>query len=264
MQTTLDERIALETDLRSALALGQLMPYYQAQVDSQGRVIGAEVLLRWKHPVRGMVSPAQFIPLAESTGLILPIGHWVLEVACGQLAAWSKNAVTRKWRLAVNVSARQFRQAEFVNQVRQVLAKTGADPRRLRIELTESMVLDDVGSILEKMSALKNLGIHFALDDFGTGHSSLSYLTRLPLDTLKIDSSFVFNLPDSHNDAVIAQTIILMARSLGLSVIAEGVETEAQREFLARHQCYVYQGYLFSRPLPLAEFEHYAGSCHSA
>ena len=260
MQTTLDERIALETDLRSALALGQLTPYYQAQVDSEGRVLGAEVLLRWYHPVRGMVSPAQFIPLAEATGLILPIGYWVLEAACRQIAAWSKSATTRRWRLAVNVSARQFRQVEFVDQVRQVLAATGADPRRLRIELTESMVLDDVAGTLEKMQVLKELGISFALDDFGTGHSSLSYLTRLPLDTLKIDSSFVFNLPDSHNDAVIAQTIISMARSLGLSVIAEGVETEAQRAFLARHQCHVYQGYLFSRPLPLAEFERYSAA----
>jgi diguanylate cyclase (GGDEF)-like protein/PAS domain S-box-containing protein len=260
MQTTLDERIALETDLRSALALGQLTPYYQAQVDSEGRVLGAEVLLRWYHPVRGMVSPAQFIPLAEATGLILPIGYWVLEAACRQIAAWSKSETTRRWRLAVNVSARQFRQVEFVDQVRQVLAATGADPRRLRIELTESMVLDDVAGTLEKMQVLKELGISFALDDFGTGHSSLSYLTRLPLDTLKIDSSFVFNLPDSHNDAVIAQTIISMARSLGLSVIAEGVETEAQRAFLARHQCHVYQGYLFSRPLPLAEFERYSAA----
>jgi EAL domain-containing protein (putative c-di-GMP-specific phosphodiesterase class I) len=218
------------------------------------------VLLRWYHPVRGMVSPAQFIPLAEATGLILPIGYWVLEAACRQIAAWSKSETTRRWRLAVNVSARQFRQVEFVDQVRQVLAATGADPRRLRIELTESMVLDDVAGTLEKMQVLKELGISFALDDFGTGHSSLSYLTRLPLDTLKIDSSFVFNLPDSHNDAVIAQTIISMARSLGLSVIAEGVETEAQRAFLARHQCHVYQGYLFSRPLPLAEFERYSAA----
>ncbi|NDY96250.1 EAL domain-containing protein, partial [Wenzhouxiangella limi] len=227
MQTTLDERIDLERDLRLALDLGQFAPFYQAQVDREGRVVGAEVLLRWQHPERGMVSPAEFIPLAEATGLIVPIGHWVLESACRQIAQWSERDGLQHVRLAVNVSAREFRQPDFVDQVKHVLSKTGADPARLRLELTESMVLEDVGGTFEKMEALKQLGIGFALDDFGTGHSSLAYLTRLPLDTLKIDSSFVFNLPDSHNDAVVAQTIISMARSLGLNVIAEGVETEA-------------------------------------
>ena len=260
MQTTLDERIALETDLRSALALNQLTVHYQAQIDSDGQVLGAEALLRWIHPERGMVSPARFIPVAEATGLIMPIGHWVLEGACRQLAAWSEHAAMRELRLAVNVSAREFRQADFIDQVRQVLRETGADPARLRMELTESMVLDDLAGTFEKMRILKTLGIGFALDDFGTGHSSLSYLTRLPLDTLKIDRSFVSNLPDSHNDAVVARTIISMASSLGLNVIAEGVETTAQHEFLARHRCQAYQGYLFSRPVPLEEFERYCAS----
>ena len=260
MQTTLDERIDLERDLRLALELGQFTPFYQAQVDRDGRVRGAEVLLRWQHPERGMVSPAEFIPLAEATGLILPIGHWVLESACRQIAHWSSQQGMQHVRLAVNVSAREFRQPDFVDQVKQVLSETDADPARLRLELTESMVLEDVGGTFEKMQALKQLGIGFALDDFGTGHSSLAYLTRLPLDTLKIDSSFVFNLPDSHNDAVVAQTIISMARSLGLNVIAEGVETEAQRDFLDLNHCHVYQGYLFSRPVSLKEFEKFCAA----
>jgi len=257
MQTVLDERIALETDLRSALSLKQLSLYFQPQVDQFGKTLGAEVLLRWLHPTRGMVSPADFIPLAEATGMILQIGHWVLERACQQIALWSRNEATRHLCLAVNVSAREFRQPNFVKQVQAVLGSSGADPARLKLELTESMVLDDVSGSFEKMQTLKKLGVGFALDDFGTGHSSLAYLTRLPLDTLKIDSSFVFNLPDSHNDAVVAQTIISMATSLGLDVIAEGVETAAQRDFLSRNHCHIYQGYWFSRPVPLEDFEHF-------
>jgi EAL domain-containing protein (putative c-di-GMP-specific phosphodiesterase class I) len=182
----------------------------------------------------------------------------VLTTACAQIKAWSVAPATRELRVAVNVSARQFRQPDFVAQVEQVLAQTTADPSRLKLELTEGMVLDDVRNTFETMHALKLLGIGFSLDDFGTGYSSLSYLTRLPLDQLKIDQSFVRNLPDNTNDAVIVQTIITMAMSLGLDVIAEGVETEAQREFLGRHNCNAYQGYLFSRPLPLPEFEQFA------
>ena len=257
MQTNLDERTLLETELRSALALDQLALHYQAQIDSDGQVLGAEMLLRWSHPTRGMILPDDFIPMAEATGLILPIGHWVLKVACRQIAAWSSNATTSKLQLAVNISAQEFRQLGFVTYIRQLLEETGANPERLKLELTEGMVLDDVAGSIKRMQALKELGIGFALDDFGTGYSSLSYLTRLPLETLKIDSSFVFNLPDSHEDAVITQTIISMARSLGLKVIAEGVETEAQRAFLPSHHCHVYQGFLFSRPVPLEEFESY-------
>lgn len=257
MQTTLNERIRLETDLRKALVQEQLVAYYQAQLNSQGEVMGAELLLRWLHPEQGLIPPLDFIPLAEATGLILPIGRWVLETACQQLVLWSKNPATQHLRLAVNVSALQFRQVDFVDQIQQILSATGADPENLRIELTESVVLDDVAGAFEKMLTLKAQGVSFEMDDFGTGYSSLSYLTRLPLDTLKIDSSFVFKLPDNHNDAVVVQTIISMARSLGLNVIAEGVETESQRAFLEHHQCHVYQGYLFSRPLPLDEFEQY-------
>ncbi|HJV92850.1 MAG TPA: EAL domain-containing protein, partial [Azonexus sp.] len=194
------------------------------------------------------------IPLAEETGLILAIGQWVLEDACAQLRSWANDPLTRDLHLAVNVSARQFRQADFVAQVSQVLACTGAPANRLKLELTESLVLDNVKDTIEKMQALKQLGVGFSMDDFGTGYSSLSYLTRLPLDQLKIDQSFVRNLPDNANDAVVAQTIITLAQSLGLGVIAEGVETEAQRQFLSEHGCPVFQGYLFSKPVPLDDF----------
>ena len=254
MQVSLDHRSELEADLRLAIEAGQLRLHYQPQVDRGGGLIGAEALLRWTHPVHGVVPPLDFIPLAEETGLILPLGHWVLQTACEQLKRWSEMPGASELQIAVNVSARQFRQPGFVADVTQVLATTGADPLRLKIELTEGILLDDVEDASEKMSALKGLGIGLSLDDFGTGYSSLSYLTCLPLDQLKIDRSFVLNLPDSRSDAIIAQTIITMGKSLGLDVIAEGVETEAQREFLARHDCCAYQGYLFGRPMPLAEF----------
>jgi EAL domain-containing protein (putative c-di-GMP-specific phosphodiesterase class I) len=201
------------------------------------------------------VSPAEFIPIAEENGLILPIGQWVLETACAQLKTWESSPLTGHLRLAVNVSARQFRQADFVDQVRSVLARTGARPSRLKLELTESMVLDNVGETLEKMQILKALGVGFSLDDFGTGNSCLSYLTRLPLEQLKIDRSFVRNLPESRSDSVIAQTIIAMANGLGLDVIAEGVETAGQRAFLEANGCLSFQGYLFGKPLGLEEFE---------
>ncbi len=255
MQSALDELSALEADLRNALKLGQLQLHYQAQLDSARRVIGAEALLRWTHPHRGQVAPGAFIPLAEESGLILPIGRWVLETACAQLKAWSGDAATRDLRLAVNVSARQFRQAGFVAEVQQVLAETGADPSRLKLELTESLIIDNVADSIARMQALKALGIGFSMDDFGTGFSSLSYLKRLPLDQLKIDRSFVDDLATDPNDAAIVQTIITMGRTLGLHVIAEGVETEAQLERLDQYGCTAYQGFLFSKAVPLAEFE---------
>jgi len=248
------DRHELEGGLHLALEREELSLHFQPQVDGQGRVIGAEALLRWHSPEHGPVSPLSFIPLAEETGLILPIGRWVLETACAQLKAWSGDARTRDLQLAVNVSPREFRQTEFVDQIRQVLETSGANPKRLKLELTESLVLDNVEDTIRKMRMIKALGIAFSLDDFGTGYSSLSYLTRLPLDQLKIDRAFVLKLPDNPSDGIIAQTIITMAAGLGLNAIAEGVETEAQREFLERHGCYAYQGYLFSRPLPLAEF----------
>jgi diguanylate cyclase (GGDEF)-like protein/PAS domain S-box-containing protein len=255
MQARLDERSALEAELRKAIQHGQLQLYYQAQIDASNRVLGAETLLRWLHPQRGPIAPGDFIPLAEESGLILPIGRWVLETACAQLAAWSVDERARELVLAVNVSARQFHQPDFVEQVTEALRLSGADPRRLKLELTESMVLDNVEDTIEKMQRLKALGISFSMDDFGTGYSSLSYLTRLPLDQIKIDRSFVLNLPSDTNDGIIARTIITMGRSLALEVIAEGVETTGQREFLERHGCHAYQGYLYGKPLPVADFE---------
>ena len=255
MQSALAARSALESALRLAVRDRRLVLHYQPQVDGAGEILGAEALLRWRHPERGLIAPGEFIPVAEETGLILPIGQWVLEAACVQLKAWVGDRRTAALQLAVNVSASQFRQADFVDQVRSALEQSGAPAAKLKLELTESLVVDDIDGAVAKMRALKQLGVGFSMDDFGTGYSSLSYLTRLPLDQLKIDRSFVRNLPDSAADAAVAQTIIALANSLGLTVIAEGVETEAQRQFLARHGCPTYQGFLFSKPVDIAEFE---------
>jgi EAL domain-containing protein (putative c-di-GMP-specific phosphodiesterase class I) len=255
MQAAIAARTALENDLRAAMELGQFSLYYQAQVNVDDSVVGAEVLLRWHHPVRGMVPPMQFIPLTEETGLILPIGQWVLRTACEQLTVWAEHPQLKSLELAVNVSARQFRAVDFVQQVAQVLHETGARPDRLKLELTESVVLDDVGDTVTKMDHLKTLGVRFSMDDFGTGQSSLSYLTRLPLDQLKIDQSFVRNIGVKAADGIIIQTIIGLADKLGMQVIAEGVETAAQRAFLQQHGCGICQGYLLGRPIPLAQFE---------
>lgn len=255
MQAVLEERMALESDLRLALRDRQLRLYYQMQVDHNARIIGAEVLLRWIHPSNGMISPGKFIPLAEETGLILPIGQWVLEAACKQIKEWAAAPHTRDLQLAVNVSAEQFHQPGFVRQVNELLAENGIVPSRLKLELTESMVLDDIGDTITKMHALKQMGVRFSLDDFGTGYSSLAYLTQLPIDQLKIDQSFVRNLGTKSTDAVIIQTIVGMAANLGMEVIAEGVETQVQRELLEKIGCFIYQGFLFGKPLPLEEFE---------
>jgi EAL domain-containing protein (putative c-di-GMP-specific phosphodiesterase class I) len=255
MQTVVTTRAALEADLREAILKAQFLLHYQAQVVGEGRVTGAEVLLRWQHPQRGLVSPLEFIPLAEDTGLILPLGHWVLENACTQLALWATRPEMAHLTVAVNVSVRQFHHRDFVDQVLAVLDSTGANPKRLKLELTESLLVDDVEGVIAKMSTLKARGVGFSLDDFGTGYSSLSYLKRLPLDQLKIDQSFVRTILTDPNDAAIAKMVVALADSMGLAVIAEGVEIEAQRDFLARQGCHAYQGYLFSRPLPLAEFE---------
>ncbi len=255
MQAMVTEHAALEVDLREAVKQGQFTLHYQAQVVGDGRLTGAEALVRWQHPQRGLVSPAAFIPLAEETGLILPLGHWVLETACAQLATWARQPNTAQLFLAVNVSANQLHQADFVDQVLAVLSSTGANPKRLKLELTESLLVSDVENTIAKMAALKAHGVGFSLDDFGTGYSSLSYLKRLPLDQLKIDQGFVRDILIDPNDAAIAKMIIALAESMGLTVLAEGVETEAQRAFVARLGCHAYQGYLFSRPLPLDEFE---------
>jgi len=248
-------RASLEADLRQALLQDQLLLHYQPQVIANARVTGAEALVRWQHPRRGMVSPSDFIPLAEETGLILPLGKWVLETACRQLAEWANKPNFRDLTIAVNVSAHQIRQPDFVEQLLAVVKLTGANPERLKLELTESMLVENIQDIIKKMHVLKADGIGFSLDDFGTGYSSLSYLKRLPLDQLKIDQSFVRDVLLDPNDAAIARTIVALAQSLGLGVIAEGVETSEQRDFLTASGCHVYQGYLFSRPLPVTNFE---------
>jgi diguanylate cyclase (GGDEF)-like protein/PAS domain S-box-containing protein len=255
MQIAVIQRAALEKDLREAVQSNQFSLHYQAQVMDEYHIAGAEVLLRWHHPQRGQVPPVDFIPMAEETGLILPLGHWVLTTACAQLARWASQPDMAHLTVAVNVSAHQFAQVDFVEQVLAVLHNTGANPQRLKLELTESLLISNVQDTIGKMHALKAKGVGFALDDFGTGYSSLSYLSRLPLDQLKIDQSFVREVLTDPNDAAIAKTVVALAQSLGLAVIAEGVETQAQRDFLAHAGCHAYQGYLFSRPLPLEEFE---------
>ena len=255
MQAALESRIELESELRMALNDGQFKLYYQVQVDRHQYPLGAEVLLRWEHPKRGLVSPMQFIPLCEETGLIVPIGLWVLQTACSQLKAWQLDPVTRGLALSVNVSARQFRQPDFVSQLKNFLVENGARPGLLKLELTESTVLEDVQDTINKMRELKLLGVSFSMDDFGTGYSSLQYLKRLPLDQIKIDESFVRDIATDPNDAAIVKTIIAMSKALGLEVIAEGVETKAQRNFLCKHGCHAFQGYLFSQPIPIGQFE---------
>ena len=255
MQVALEATSALEADLRQAIEQKQFQLHYQPQTESDGRIIGAEALLRWLHPARGLVPPAEFIPLAEESGLILPIGRWVLAEACAQLKAWEGIPTAKGLRLAVNVSARQFRQPDFVAEVREVVAATGIDPTALKIELTESLVLTDVADTVAKMELLRKMGIGFAMDDFGTGYSSLSQLKNLPLEQLKIDQSFIRDLGRNPHDAAIVETIIAMGRTLKLHVIAEGVESEEQLAFLVRAGCHAYQGYLFSRPLPAVDFE---------
>ena len=252
MQSIVNTRATLENELREAVRQNQFFLHYQAQIDGTGQQIGAEALVRWQHPLRGVVAPADFIPLAEETSLILPLGQWVLETACRQLVAWADEPGMAHLSMAVNLSALQCRQGDFVAQVLAILAQTGADPRKLKLELTESLLLHNVEDMVSKMHALKAHGIGFSLDDFGTGYSSLSYLKRLPLDQLKIDKSFVRDLLTDANDAVIARTIVALANSLGLAVIAEGVETQEQRDCLAAQGCNHYQGYLFGRPGPAA------------
>jgi predicted signal transduction protein with EAL and GGDEF domain len=246
MQGVVNERAALESDLRDAIRKKQFVLHYQPQIVGRNRLIGAEALVRWNHPKRGMVSPAAFIPLAEETGLILELGTWVLETACAQLS------------IAVNVSAKQLHQNEFAAQVLDILQRTGANPKLLKLELTESLLVTDIEKIIAKMTMLKSMGVGFSLDDFGTGYSSLGYLKRLPLDQLKIDQGFVHDVLIDPNDAAIAKMIIALAATLGLTVIAEGVELQGQLDFLASQGCHTYQGYFFSKPLPIAEFESFA------
>ncbi|MDT8992306.1 EAL domain-containing protein [Curvibacter sp. APW13] len=250
IQAALEARMALESELHEALQRDQFRLYFQVQVGSDEQVFGAEVLLRWEHPRLGLVTPDKFIPIAEETHLIVPMGEWVLRKACEQLRAWQDHAAAQALVLAVNVSARQFRQPDFVDTVERVLSETGACPAKLKLELTESVVLHDVFDTVQKMRALNALGVEFSMDDFGTGYSSLSHLSSLPIRQLKIDRSFVRNIQNSRSDAVIVQTIIGMASTLGVAVIAEGVETENQRSFLEQFGCMAYQGFLYGRPVP--------------
>ena len=257
MQARIIKRVALESDLRKALQLNEFVLHYQPQVDIDGYMSGVEALVRWDSAVRGMVSPLEFIPITEDTGLILPLGRWVLRTACELLVEWAKHSKTEVLTVAVNVSAPQFHHREFVEQVLTIVLETGANPNRLKLELTESLLVDDISGTIQKMNALKRTGILFSLDDFGTGYSSLSYLHRLPLDQLKIDQSFIRDALNDENAAVIARTVLALGKALNLNVIAEGVETERHLEFIQKEGCQEYQGYLFSKPLPVAELGEY-------
>lgn len=258
MQTAVTRHAETINSLREAIAKSQFQLHYQPQIDRNGVIQGAEALLRWDRPGHGLVPPAEFIAVAENAGLILPLGAWVLETACTTLVAWARQPLLSHLCVGVNVSALQFQRADFVEQVKDILQRTGANPERLKLELTESMLVTNVEDVIAKMRALKAIGVGFALDDFGTGYSSLSYLQRLPLSELKIDRSFVQNMLVDTNSQVIVQTIIALGRSLGLSVLAEGVETASQLELLNMQDCDQVQGYHFSRPLPQRAFETFA------
>ncbi len=255
MMAVINARAQLEAGLRQALQVDQFVLYYQPQGDDIALLTGAEALVRWRHPQRGLVTPGDFIAVAEASGLILPLGRWVLRAACTQLALWAKEPKLAQLIISVNVSAREFRQPKFAEDVLRILNETGANPLRLKLELTESVLVEDVEEIISKMNAIKEIGVSFSLDDFGTGYSSLSYLKRLPLDQLKIAQEFIRDILIDSNDAAIAKMVILLAEALSLQVIAEGVETAAQKDLLARMGCHHYQGYLLSAPLPLEAFE---------
>ena len=259
LQTAMMERNAIENDLKDAVMnLSQFTLYHQPQVTSEGKIVGTEALLRWNHPRRGLVMPGDFIPMTEGNGMIVVIGDWVLQMACAQLAVWAQNPHLAHLSIAVNVSARQFCELNFVQSVTEMVRQYDVAPGKLKIELTESQLTANVDEIIEKMNELKKIGITFSLDDFGTGYSSLAFLKRLPLDQVKIDKSFVMDLLDAPNDAAIAGTIMTLASSLGLEAIAEGVETKEQMEFLQNLGCHMFQGYLFSPPQPVEVFESYA------
>ena len=263
MQLEVSARATMESNLREALRNNQFILHYQPQVDEFGQIVGLESLIRWSSPQYGMVPPADFILLAEETGLILPIGIWALEAACLQLVNWSSIPSRAHLTIAVNVSASQFNQVDFVPMVMDTIHRTGAKPHNLKLEITESVLINQAESVIEKMKLLKGIGVQFSLDDFGTGFSSLSYLKRMPLDQLKIDQSFIRDILVDRNDEAIARTVIELGKTLGFSVIAEGVETQAQRNALFALGCVLYQGYLFSRPLPIDELEGYLAAKHS-
>ena len=254
LQSDAAERSVLDRDLHAALQEQQFVLHYQPQLNSTGKVTGAEVLIRWQHPQRGLLPPAEFIDHAEKTGLIIPMGQWVLEQAFTQLHAWKDDPLYRDISLAVNISQKQFRQASFVADMLGLIETYAIDVRRLELELTETLIVHDIDDLMAKMAVLVERGVRFSLDDFGTGFSSLSHLKRLPLNTLKIDRSFISDVLTDANSQAIVRTVIAMAQSMGMTVIAEGVETEAQQQFLLSNGCMQFQGYLFSKPLPLASF----------
>lgn len=247
----------MEKDLSLALPREQLELYYQGQVDASGTVLGAEVLARWNHPQIGVVSPLEFIPLAEKTGLIVSLGRQVLLKACEQLAHWSGNPETAHLTLSVNVSVQEFREDDFVETVIEIIEETGIEPPKLKLEITENILILDITEVVEKMQALRKYGVTFSLDDFGTGYSSLNYLKSLPLNQLKIDRSFVSHMAKNPKDAKIVKSTISLGQDLGLEVIAEGIETEQQLAYLQKHKCQLFQGYLFSQPLPIKDFEKF-------
>jgi EAL domain-containing protein (putative c-di-GMP-specific phosphodiesterase class I) len=257
MQARITKRVELEADLRNAMREQEFILYYQPQVDIVGEVVGVEALVRWNNPVRGLVSPAEFVPVAEDIGLIFSLGEWVMKTACVRLAKWSRDARTKMLTMAVNVSAPQFHHPDFIKQVLGVVQETGVDPTRLKLELTESLLVEDIEGTIKKMKALKHYGILFSLDDFGTGYSSLTYLHRLPLDQLKIDQSFIRDALSDENAAVIVRTVLALGQALKLAVIAEGVETSAHHVFISDEGCTEFQGYLFSKPLPEDKLEEY-------
>ncbi|MCX6075557.1 MAG: EAL domain-containing protein [Campylobacterales bacterium] len=255
MESSLKERAEIEKELREAINKGEFVLFYQAQTDESKKVAGAEALVRWNHPTKGLISPLVFIPVAEESDIILKLGDWILRSACNELQRWSKIDAMKEITLAINISVKQFSQNNFVSNILSIIKESGANPRLIKLEITESMLVEDKESIIEKMGELKKVGIRFSLDDFGTGYSSLSYLKQLPLDQLKIDQSFVKDILTDKNDEIICKSTIALAHSMGLNVIAEGVETQEQREMLNSLGCATYQGYLFSKPIPSKEFE---------
>lgn len=254
LQSDTAERSMLDHDLDVALREQQFVLHYQPQLNRAGKVIGAEVLIRWQHPQRGLMAPGEFIDHAENTGMIIPIGQWVLEQAIRQLCCWRDDPLYADIGLAVNISQKQFRQSSFVADMLRLIDEHTIDARRLDLELTETLIVQDIDDLLRKMNALVERGVRFSLDDFGTGFSSLSHLKRLPLNTLKIDRSFVCDLLTDSSSQTIVRSVIALAQSMGMNVIAEGVETQAQQEFLLNNGCMQFQGYLFSKPLPLQAF----------
>lgn len=260
MQAAVHTRVQLEADLRQALHNQEFMLHYQPQVDAKGKVVSTEALVRWLHPRHGVIGPNEFIPLAEETGLILPLGDWVLSQACQQLAQWQNQPALAQMTIAVNLSARQIHQPDFAERVQAILRQHGVNPAQLKLEITESMLVHNSDATLRKMKQLKALGIHFSLDDFGTGYASLSYLKHMPLDQLKIDRSFIIDLLSEGKDSAIAQMVVALARSLGLSTVAEGIETVEQKNCLDQIGCHAYQGFFFARPMPLDQFEAFVAN----